>query len=200
MSYLILIRHGESEYNKKGWWTGFANPPLSEKGREEAENAALKIKDIPIDFAFTSDLLRAQQTLSIILEKLSLEIPVEKSKALNEKDYGDFTGKNKWEVKKKLGEKTFLQIRRSWDYQIPGGESLKDVFDRVVPYYKENILPKLELGKNVLISAHGNSLRALVKYLENISDADISAMELTTGEIYIYKFSKNGTGIKKNIL
>lgn len=199
MSYLILIRHGESEYNKKGWWTGFADPPLSKKGREEAENAAMKIKNIPVDFAFTSGLLRAQQTLSIILEKLSLDVPVEKSKALNEKDYGDFTGKNKWDVKKELGEKAFLQIRRSWDYQIPGGESLKDVFDRVVPYYKENILPKLKQGKNILVSAHGNSLRALIKYLENISDTDIPSLELATGEIYIYDIDNNGKILKKEI-
>lgn len=192
MSYLILVRHGESLWNKKGLWTGFTNIALSEKGKEEARTAAQKLKGFPIDLAYTSVLLRAKQTLDEIKAVLNLDLPTFESAALNERDYGIFTGKNKWEIQKEVGDGEFQKIRRGWDVPIQNGESLKDVYNRAVPYYTAEILPKLKDGKNVLIVAHGNSLRALAKYLENISDEDVEKLEIATGEIYIYKIDGNG--------
>lgn len=200
MAYLILVRHGESEWNAKGIWTGLIDIPLSEKGREEARLAASALKDIKIDIAYTSPLIRAKQTLDEIVRSLPSPIAQTiENKALNERDYGILTGKNKWEIEKKYGDEKFLQIRRGWNVPIPGGETLKDVYNRVVPYYKGEILPKLKGGKNVLIVAHGNSLRSLVKYLENISDVDISNLELATGEIYIYSIDNSGNIVSKDI-
>src|SRR3989344_1645460 len=164
MSKLILIRHGESEWNAKGLWTGLTDISLSEKGRKEAALAGKSLKDIKIDLAFISVLKRAKETLDEIKKTLNINsLPTIENKALNEKDYGDFTGKNKWEIKKEFGDEMFRQIRRGWAYQIPNGESLRDVYNRTVPYYQKEILPKLMEGKNVLIVAHGNSLRALIK-------------------------------------
>lgn len=200
MSYLILVRHGESLWNAQGLWTGLTNIPLSEKGKQEAIAAGEKIKGLPIDEVFTSVLSRAIDTGTIILETLGKnDIPVIKDKALNERDYGDFTGKNKWEIQKEVGEKQFLVIRRSWDFQIPNGESLKQVYDRVIPYYQSTILSKLKEGKNILVSAHGNSLRALIKYLENILDEQIPNLELPTGGVYIYQIDHNGTVASREI-
>lgn len=200
MAYLILVRHGESLWNAQGLWTGLTNIPLSEKGKNEAKAAAEKIKNLTIDEAFTSVLSRAIDTNTIILETIGKpNIPVVHDKAINERDYGDFTGKNKWEIQKMVGEEKFLQIRRSWDYQIPNGESLKQVYERVIPYYENVILPKLKLEINILISAHGNSLRALIKYLENISDAEIPNLELPTGGIFVYQIAQNGTVTSKEI-
>lgn len=198
MSYLVLVRHGESTWNAVGAWTGLTDISLDEKGREIAQKDAELLKDIYFDIAFTSKLRRAQQTLEEI-EKEMGKIPTEESEALNERDYGDFTGKNKWDLEKEYGEEQFLKWRRGWDEKIPNGETLKDVYKRVVPYYEQNILPEIKLGRNVLISAHGNSLRALVKYLENISDEEIPKIELQTGEIYIYQMDNNGKIISKEI-
>ncbi len=201
MAKLILVRHGESLWNKEGKWTGLTDIALSDKGHEEAKNAGRTISEIPIDIAYTSPLLRAIQTLEDIN---SSRIPpisqITQNKALNERDYGDYTGKNKWAIKKQVGNEEFLKIRRSFAFPIPNGESLKNVYERVVPYYKSEIEPKLKEGKNVLISAHGNSLRALVKYLENISDGDIPNLEIATGEIYIYDTDKEGKVASKEIL
>ncbi|QQG40532.1 MAG: 2,3-diphosphoglycerate-dependent phosphoglycerate mutase [Candidatus Levyibacteriota bacterium] len=200
MAYLILVRHGESEWNAKGLWTGLTDIGLSQKGKEEAKQAAQIIKDLPIDEMFTSKLCRAIDTGTIILDIIGKAgIPIFYDKALNERDYGDFTGKNKWEIQQKVGENKFLQIRRSFDFQIPNGESLKQVYERVIPYYKSSILPKLKSGTNILISAHGNSLRALIKYLENISDIDIPKLELPTGGIYVYQIGQNGEVANKQI-
>lgn len=200
MAFLILVRHGQSEWNKKGLWTGWTDIPLSQEGKEEAEKAAEAIRNFPIDVSFTSELERAQQTQAIILENLNLHIPTIHNRALNERNYGDFTGKNKWEIQKHVGEDEFLKIRRSYDYPIPNGESLKDVYQRTVPYYEANILPKLKNGKNVLVSAHGNSLRALVKYLENITDENIAKLEMATGEIYVYELDQTGKIVSKQAL
>src|SRR3989344_3825265 len=201
MAYLILVRHGESLWNKEGKWTGFTDIELSEKGHDEAKEAGSLLKKYPIDLAYVSVLKRAKQTLDDINATRVLPVlEVIKDKALNERDYGDFTGKNKWEVKKQVGDETFTKIRRSWDYPIPNGESLKDVYSRVIPYYKKEIEPKLKMGKNILISAHSNSLRALVKYLENISDIDIPKLEIATGEIYVYQIDKEGKIVSKEIL
>lgn len=202
MAYLALVRHGQSEYNLQGLWTGLTDIPLTPTGIQEAHEAgvALKQKNISFDTAFTSLLCRAQQTTTEILTVLDEQIPVTKTAALNEKDYGIYTGKNKWEVEKEVGEKEFLKIRRSWGYVIPQGESLKMVYERVVPYYTSTILSLLKENKNVLIVAHGNSLRALIKYLDNIADTNISNFELKTAEIHLYSMSKTGNVISKEVL
>lgn len=198
MSYLILVRHGESVWNAKGLWTGWTDVNLSPKGIEEAQKAGKDITDLPINLAYTSKLKRAKQTLDEIKNVLNLKnIPTIESEALNERNYGDYTGKNKWEIKSQVGEEEFIKIRRSWDHSLPNGESLKDVYNRVAPYYKETILPQLKEGKNIIISAHGNSLRALVKYLDNISDEEIPHLEIATGEIYVYQIDEHGNVISK---
>lgn len=200
MAYLILIRHGESEWNAKGIWTGWKDIPLTEKGKEEARKAGAVLKDIKIDVAFTSKLIRTKQTLNEIKKILNLEnIKVIEDEALNERDYGDYTGKNKWEIKEKIGKEEFIKIRRDWDYPIPKGESLKDVYNRTVPYFIKKILPILMSGKNVLVSAHGNSIRALAKYIDNISDENISKLEVATGEVYIYTIDEKGNIVYKEI-
>ena len=193
MADLILVRHGESEWNKKDLWTGLADVSLSENGKKEARRVAFELSNLKIDIAYTSVLKRAKETLDIIKKVLNLhDLPETESKALNERDYGEFTGKNKWEIENVYGEETFKKIRRGWNYPIKAGETLKDVYNRVVPCYKQEILPKLKNGKNVLIVAHGNSLRALIKYLGSISDDDISNIELKTGEIYTYHVGRDG--------
>lgn len=198
MAILILVRHGESEWNKKGIWTGLTDISLSKEGIKESKQAADRLLGKKIDIAYTSVLKRARETLDIIKESLNIpNLPVVENKALNERDYGELTGKNKWEIKKQYGDKKFLQIRRGWDVPIPKGETLKDVYNRVVPYYKKEILPRLKESKTVLIVAHGNSLRVLVKYLENISDADVENLEIATGEIHVYRVAQNGEIISK---
>ncbi len=192
MAKLALVRHGESEWNIKGLWTGWTDVPLTEKGRDEAYHAGEGLKEIQFDHAFTSQLIRAQQTLDVIKKVLGQDIPTTKAIELNERSYGIYTGKNKWEVQKEVGDEVFTQIRRSWDYPIPEGESLKQVFERVIPYFKEQIEPLLIKDKNVLIAAHGNSLRALIKYLEDISDENIPHLELATGEAYVYEIDSQG--------
>jgi len=199
MSYLILIRHGESEWNEKGLWTGLTDIGLTEKGKEEARSAGKKLEGFSIDFAFISVLIRAKQTLDEIRNILGIDVPTIENKALNERDYGIYTGKNKWEIKKEVGDQQFSKIRRGWDIPIQNGESLKDVYNRVVPFYESEILTKLKSGKNVLVSAHGNSLRALVKYLENLSDSAVENLEIATGEIYIYSLDEQGTILSKEI-
>lgn len=200
MAYLVLVRHGESTWNAVNAWTGLTDISLDEKGREVARYDGELLRGIPFDIAFISKLRRAQQTLDEIKGVLSLQnSPTIEDTALNERDYGDLTGKNKLEIKEKYGEEQYLRWRRSWDYPVPGGESLKDVYLRVVPYYEREILPEIKQGKNVLIVAHGNSLRALVKYLENIPDEEIPNLEIATGEIYIYKMDREGKIISKEI-
>lgn len=198
-SYLVLIRHGESEWNAKGLWTGWSDPPLSELGVKQAREAGLSLKDIHFDAAYTSALLRAIQTLHEIKKAKGQKIPTVSNKALNERDYGALTGKNKWEVEKEYGKEQFMKWRRGWDEPIPQGESLKDVYGRVVPYYKEHISPKLKSGKNIIIAAHGNSLRALVKYLEDLSDADVTQLEIPVGQIHVYQINEDGKVVDKEI-
>ena len=201
MAFLILVRHGESEWNAKGLWTGWTDIGLSEKGKLEAKQAGEKIKNIPIDIVYNSKLIRAKQTWEEIEKVLQIHnISTFEHEALNERDYGIYTGKNKWQIQKELGEEEFKKLRRSFDYPLEKGESLKDVFNRVVPYYKSEILPKLKEGKNVLISAHGNSLRALVKYLDNIPDDKISELEIPTGQVLVYTIEADGKITSKKIL
>lgn len=173
---------------------------MSNKGRVEARKVANILEKYEIDIAYTSVLKRSIETLDEIKQLLNQEkLPVIKTEALNERDYGEFTGKNKWEIKKRFGDEKFRNIRRGWDYPIRGGETLKDVYNRVVPYYKKEILQKLKAGKNILVVAHGNSMRALVKFLENISDKDISNLEIETGQVYLYKIDNNGNINSKQI-
>jgi len=192
MAYLVLVRHGTSEYNAKGLWAGWDDPALNDQGKEDAKIAGGFLKDIKFDEAYVSDLTRHQQTLDIILDELKQTVHTTITNAVKERNYGDFTAKNKWEVKKKLGEAEFLKLRRSWDYPVPNGESLKQVYDREIPYFENTILPQLRDGKNVIIASSGNSLRALVKYLEDITDEEIANVEIAPGEIYVYTINTEG--------
>lgn len=196
-SLLALVRHGESEWNAKGLWTGLTDVSLTDRGRQEARQAALLIKELTFHIAFTSRLVRARQTLDEMLTVFGVQLPITAHDALNERHYGIHTGKNKWEVKKLVGDETFAKIRRSWDYPIPGGESLKDVHDRVVPYYQTEIYQHIVAGKNVLLVAHGNTIRALVKHLEDIADDTIAQVEIATGEVLLYHMSPSGKILKK---
>ena len=201
MAYLVLVRHGESTWNKVNAWTGLTDISLDEEGRDVAKKDGELLKDISFDIAFTSALRRAQQSLEEIKGVVG-EISTTEAAALNERDYGDLTGKNKLEVEEMYGEDQYLKWRRGWDEPVPNGETLKDVYGRAVPYYQENILPELKTGKNVLVVAHGNSLRALIKFLENIPDEEIPNLEIETGGIYIYQIDPEGkiisTEIKKD--
>ncbi len=197
MGKLVLIRHGESDWNKKGWWTGWRNVPLSEKGKLEAKNAAFALKDIEFHFTFTSDLVRASETLEIIKGELNItHLPTVRHKALKERDYGLLTGKSKWQILKKVGEEKFKKIRRGWEETIEGGETLRDVFNRVIPYYNQYIYPSLSSGKNVLLVAHGNSIRALIKHLESITNRGIEEVEIKTGEVIVYEIDQSGKIVK----
>lgn len=198
MATLVLVRHGKSEWNKLGKWTGWTDVDLTEDGVEEAKATGEELKDIHFDIAYTSDLKRAIETLDEIKKVIGQEdLQTVQNKALNERNYGDFTGKNKWEIKQEVGEEKFNRIRRSFEEPIPHGETLKDVYQRVVPYYQTEILPKLKEGKNVLVAAHGNSLRALVKYLDNISDEAISQLEIATGQAIVYIIDQSGHILSK---
>ena len=188
---LVLVRHGQSEWNKLNLFTGWKDPNLTQQGIAEASQAGEKLKDMSIkfDLMYTSVLQRAQLTGTIILEKLDqLNIPIEKNVNLNERDYGDLTGMNKDQARAEFGEEQVHIWRRSYDVPPPGGESLKNTYDRVVPYFQEKVFAQLESGKNILIAAHGNSLRSLVKYIENISEENILKFEIATGEPLFYEY------------
>jgi len=199
MAILALVRHGESTWNARGIWTGWQDPPLSQKGIEEARQAGEQLKGISFDIAFVSDLIRAKQTLDEILTATGQKPEIIETQALRERNYGEHTKKNKWGILKELGEEKFKKLRRGWNDPVPNGETLKDVYSRVVPYYRNGILPNIKQGKNVLISAHENSLRALVKYLDGLSDSDVENLEIATGEVLIYKIDKNGKVTSKEI-
>ncbi len=200
MANLILVRHGESEWNKLGLWTGLTDIGLSPKGIQESAVAGEKLKTFPIDICYISSLKRARQTLDEIKKVLGRDFPTLENKALDERDYGIYTGQNKWEIQKQIGEEQFQKLRRGWNTGIPKGETLEDVYNRVVPYFQKEIFLKLKEGKNILVVAHGNSLRALVKYLDNISDEDVEKLEIPTGEIYLYDIDQNGSIVSKRIL
>jgi len=225
MSHLILVRHGQSVWNLENRFTGWVDVELSKNGREEASKAGKLIKNLKIDFGmfYTSYLKRANETLNIILKEINVENnQVVKAWELNERHYGNLTGLNKDEMKKKLSEEKVHQLRRSWDIPpeklekdspyhplnniiyndipknlIPDTESLKDTYDRVIPYYKNYIMENIK--NNVLISAHGNSIRALCKFLFNLDNKDISKLEIPTGNPLILKF-ENGKIISANYL
>ena len=215
---LVLLRHGESVWNKENRFTGWTDVDLSENGVKEAENAGklLKEKGYTFDIAFTSVLKRANRTLEIVLKEMNLDIPVNYSYRLNERHYGALQGLNKDEMKNKFGEEQVHIWRRSYDVrppeltkdderypgndpkykdltpeELPLTECLKDTLERVLPYYNNEIKKHLENKENVLVVAHGNSLRSIIKYLENISDADIMSVEIPTGVPYVYEIDDN---------
>jgi 2,3-bisphosphoglycerate-dependent phosphoglycerate mutase len=200
---LVLVRHGESQWNKLNLFTGWKDPDLSEKGVAEAHAAGrlLKSKGYKFDIAFTSDLLRAQHTLDLMLEELGqVGLETHKSQKLNERDYGDLSGLNKDEARAKWGENQVHIWRRSYDIAPPGGESLKDTAARVLPYYEAEIWPQVKAGRNVLVAAHGNSLRALIMRLERLSGEEIVARELATGVPIVYRLAPDGTVLERMAL
>lgn len=197
---LIISRHQESEWNKVGKWTGLRDRRLTERGFKESEEVGFLIKDVKIDYAFASMQVRSIETLSCILNICEqYDIPTEHSAALNERDYGDYTAKNKWDMEKILGEEEYEKLRRGWDYPVPNGETLKMVYARVVPYFLEKILVKVNEGQNVLVVGHGNSLRALIKYIEKISDDDVINLEMPFGTVILYDLDNDGHAIHKEI-
>lgn len=200
MSKLVLVRHGESQWNKLGLWQGWSDIDLTKKGIKQAKETGRQLKDIHFDYAYSSPLIRATKTLNEILKVLGQnDLTVVIDHAITEKHYGIYAGKNKWQVKKEIGDEEFLKLRRSWDYPIPGGESMKQVYERLVPYYKKEILSELKQGKNVIISSHGNTLRTLVKYLDNLSEEEIAKLEFGIGEAYVYEIDNQGNVVKKEI-
>jgi 2,3-bisphosphoglycerate-dependent phosphoglycerate mutase len=192
MPKLILVRHGQSEWNLQNRFTGWVDVDLTKQGEEEAREAGKNLHGIQIDYLFTSVLKRAIRTSELILEELGInDVPTERDEALNERHYGDLQGQNKQEIGEKYGQEQLHIWRRSYDVAPPNGESLLDTRDRVLPYYKEHIEPLLKQGKNVLVVAHGNSLRALVMYLENISKEEIASLNIPTGVPYLYEMDVN---------
>jgi 2,3-bisphosphoglycerate-dependent phosphoglycerate mutase len=225
LATLVLVRHGQSQWNLENRFTGWVDVPLSVRGREEATSAGKKLKDMRFDTMYVSHLMRAIQTLHYILLELSderipilyheekrirtwehytgnrdKEIPIYQSVDLAERYYGDLQGLNKAETMKKYGEAQVHLWRRSYDINPPHGESLKDTCERTIPYYKKNILPELQAGKNVLIVAHGNSLRSITKYVENITDKEIPNVEIPTGVPIVYTFDSQMKEQKKVLL
>ena len=192
---LILIRHGQSEWNALNQFTGWKDPDLTAKGIEEAHNAGMIINNLNINFdlVFTSALIRAQNTAEIILKEINQPLSTIKNQALNERNYGDLAGLNKDDARKRWGDEQVHIWRRSYDIPPPGGESLKDTGERVLPFFMKEILPHVCEGKNVLVAAHGNSLRSLIKFLDNISDEDIVKLEIPTGAPIHYVINEDGS-------
>ncbi len=191
-STLIIVRHGQSAWNLENRFTGWVDVDITAKGEEEAKNAGEKLKNYKFDLAYTSNLKRAQRTLDIILETIGqTNIPVTKNEALNERHYGDLQGANKAETAAKYGDEQVHIWRRSFDIAPPNGESLKDTLARVLPYFESEIVPKLKAGKNIIIAAHGNSLRALIMYLEKLKPEEILQVEIPTGLPKEYRLDEN---------
>ena len=200
---LVLVRHGESEWNKLNLFTGWRDAGLSEAGIAEAHRAGklLKAQGFVFDIAFTSALKRAQLTLETMLEELGQQgLETIKDQALNERDYGDLCGMNKDDARKRWGEEQVHIWRRSYDVAPPGGESLKDTAARVLPYYEAKIRPQVLAGRNVLVSAHGNSLRALIMQLDKLTPEEVVKLNLGTGEPYVYRFNADGSVASKTTL
>jgi 2,3-bisphosphoglycerate-dependent phosphoglycerate mutase len=193
---LVLVRHGQSEWNLKNLFTGWRDPDLTEKGVAEAKEAGVKLKSLGVTFdvAYTSELKRAQRTAALALAELGQSsVPLVKNLALNERDYGDLSGLNKDDARKKWGDEQVHVWRRSYDIAPPGGESLKDTLARTLPYYVQEILPQVLRGKRTLVVAHGNSLRALVMVLEKLSPDGIIKREIGTGIPIIYRLNTDAT-------
>ncbi|WDR01815.1 2,3-bisphosphoglycerate-dependent phosphoglycerate mutase [Devosia algicola] len=193
---LILVRHGQSEWNLKNLFTGWRNPGLTEKGIEEARETGrvLAAKSIVPDLYYTSSLKRAQHTLDLMLEEMDIvNVTIVRNTALNERDYGDLAGLNKDDAREKWGDEQVHIWRRSYDVPPPGGESLKDTAARALPYYEQEIQPKVAAGQTILVSAHGNSLRALVMAIEGLTPEEILKREIATGQPTAYKLKADGS-------
>jgi 2,3-bisphosphoglycerate-dependent phosphoglycerate mutase len=189
MTTLVLLRHGESQWNLENRFTGWIDVPLSEKGVEEAKSAGEKLKEYKFDHAFTSVLKRANDTLNIVLDITGQKtIPIDYNQALNERHYGDLQGLNKAETAKKYGDAQVKIWRRSFDVPPPNGESLKNTLERVLPYWESNILPCVKKGERLIIVAHGNSLRSLVMHLDNLSKEAVLELNIPTGVPLVYEF------------
>ena len=201
MSKLIILRHGESEWNKLNLFTGWEDVNLTDQGKVEAKLAAFAIQNLRVDVnhAYTSELKRASKTLEIVLYVLKKDIPIISDQALNERNYGSLTGMNKDEARNKWGDEQVKLWRRSYDIAPENGESLKDTCNRTIPYFKKNILPKLHDGENVIITAHGNSLRSIIMHVEDLSEEAIVDVEITTGIPIVYEY-ENKKIIKKTEL
>lgn len=193
MAQLVLIRHGESQWNLENRFTGWVDVPLTPKGEQEARDAGKKLKGFRFDCAFTSVLVRAKETLRLVLEEIGqTTIPIEENKALNERMYGELQGLNKTETAQKYGDHQVKIWRRSFDVPPPGGESLKDTAERVLPYYENRIRPALLADKTVLVVAHGNSLRSLVMQLEHLSKEAVLELNIPTGAPLWYEMDASG--------
>ena len=199
---LVLVRHGQSDWNLKNLFTGWKDPDLSPKGVGEAEAAGRALASVaPFDIAFTSALLRAQHTLKLVLGEVGQSgLETIADEALNERDYGDLSGLNKDEARAKWGEEQVHVWRRSYDINPPGGESLKDTVARALPYYCQHILPRVLAGQKVLVAAHGNSLRSLVMVLDRLTPKTIPSVELETGVPLVYRLKADSTVESKEIL
>ena len=200
MAYLVLVRHGQSQWNLENRFTGWVDVPLSERGVEEAHECAKKLKEFSFDVAYASVLKRAIDTLSIIMQDNGWNFPVHKDKAINERMYGDLQGKNKDETRKIYGDEQVHIWRRSYDVAPPGGEAMQDTAARALPYFQKNIIKDLKEGKNVLVSAHGNSLRAIVMHLDKLSKEDVLGLNIPTGVPYVYEIGGKGEVVGKRIL
>ena len=200
---LVLVRHGQSDWNLKNLFTGWKDPGLTDLGVQEARTAGQRLKEMGVQFdvAFTSDLSRAQRTCKLILEEIGQpDLKTIANLALNERDYGDLAGLNKDDARTRWGEEQVHLWRRSYDVPPPGGESLKDTVARVLPYYIREILPRTMRGERVLVAAHGNSLRALVMVLDGLTSETIPGLELATGIPLVYKLNEDTTVASKKVL
>lgn len=201
MAELTLLRHGESQWNRENRFTGWVDVPLSPRGEDEARAAGEKLRGRRIDHVFTSVLKRATDTARIALETAGIhDVPTTRDAALNERMYGDLQGLDKAEAARKFGDEQVRQWRRSYDVRPPGGESLADTAARVLPYWETHIVPELRAGKNVLIVAHGNSLRALVMHLDGLSRDQVLKLEIPTGKPLVHEMAGAGTPIAKRYL
>ena len=201
MKHVVLIRHGESQWNLENRFTGWVDVPLSPKGEQEAREAGEKVRAFRFDHAFTSVLTRAIRTLEIVLDVIGQPgLPVEQNQALNERMYGELQGLNKTETAEKYGEAQVKLWRRSYDVRPPGGESLQDTADRVLPYYRERVWPRLAKGETLLVVAHGNSLRALVMHLDRLSREEVLELNIPTGAPLLYELDDQGQAVAHRYL
>ncbi|MDR3707012.1 MAG: 2,3-diphosphoglycerate-dependent phosphoglycerate mutase [Capsulimonadaceae bacterium] len=201
MPKLILLRHGESQWNLENRFTGWVDVPLSPKGEQEAKHAGELLKNVPIDVLYTSVLTRAKETARIALDVRGKgDVPTHRDQALNERHYGDLQGLNKAETAKQYGDEQVHIWRRSYDVPPPNGESLKDTAARTIPYFEANILPEIKAGKNVLVTAHGNSLRSIVMFLDKMTQAQVLELNIPTGSPLEYDFDSAGNILGKKYL
>lgn len=198
---IVLVRHGESDWNAEGRWTGTTDVHLSKKGMEDSARMGEALKDIHFDYAYTSQQVRSVETLERIINASGqLDLHSEASAAINERDYGVYTGMNKDAVREAIGAKAYDELRRSWDSPVEGGESLQNVYQRTIPFYLRIILPRVRHGQNVLVVAHGNSIRSLIKYIENISDDEIGGLEMLQDAALVYEVNFDGRSTSKSII